>query len=59
MLIHPQFDPIAMQIGPIALYNVEAWILESGASSVDLLGMSFLKRLASVEQKSGTLVLRR
>ena len=48
-----------MQIGAIALYNVDAWILEGGASSVDLLGMSFLKRLASVEQKSGTLILRR
>jgi aspartyl protease family protein len=48
-----------MQIGSIALYNVDAWVLDGGASNVDLLGMSFLKRLASVEQKSGTLVLRR
>ena len=48
-----------MQIGSIALYNVEAWVLDGGASSVDLLGMSFLRRLASVEQKSGQLILRR
>ena len=47
-----------MQIGGIALYNVDAWVLDGGASNVDLLGMSFLKRLASVEQKSGTLILR-
>jgi aspartyl protease family protein len=47
-----------MQVGGIALYNVEAWVLDSGAGNVDLLGMSFLKRLASVEQRSGTLVLR-
>jgi aspartyl protease family protein len=49
----------AMQIGSIALYNVEAWVLDGAAGNVDLLGMSFLKRLASVEQKSGELILRR
>jgi aspartyl protease family protein len=48
-----------MQVGPIALYNVNAWVLDGAASNVDLLGMSFLKRLASVEQKSGQLILRR
>jgi len=48
-----------MQIGSIALYNVDAWVLEGGAGNVDLLGMSFLRRLASVEQKSGELILRR
>jgi len=47
-----------MQIGGIALYNVEAWVLDNAAGNVDLLGMSFLKRLASVEQRAGTLVLR-
>ena len=47
-----------MQIGGIALYNVDAWVLDNGAGNVDLLGMSFLKRLSSVEQKSGQLILR-
>ena len=47
-----------MLIGGIALYNVDAWVLDNGAGNVDLLGMSFLRRLASVEQRSGTLVLR-
>ncbi len=48
-----------MQVGSIALYNVDAWVLDGAAGNVDLLGMSFLKRLSSVEQKSGQLILRR
>jgi aspartyl protease family protein len=47
-----------IQVGSIALYNIDAWVLDGGAGNVDLLGMSFLKRLSSVEQKSGRLILR-
>jgi aspartyl protease family protein len=38
--------------------NVEALILAPEAGDVNLLGMSFLKRLMSVEQRNGALVLR-
>ena len=45
-------------IGPIYLGDVKALVADRNAGAVDLLGMSFLKRLASVEQRSGKLVLR-
>jgi len=45
-------------LGPIYLGDVQALVAERGASPTNLLGMSFLRRLASVEQKSGKLVLR-
>jgi aspartyl protease family protein len=45
-------------IGPIYLGEVKALVAERNAGAVNLLGMSFLKRLASVEQQSGRLVLR-
>jgi aspartyl protease family protein len=45
-------------LGPIFLGGVQALVADRNAGSVDLLGMSFLKRLASVEQKSGRLILR-
>jgi aspartyl protease family protein len=38
--------------------DVEALILSPESGQVNLLGESFLKRLASVEQRNGTLVLR-
>jgi aspartyl protease family protein len=38
--------------------DVEALILAPEAGDVNLLGMSFLKRLVSVEQRNGSLVLR-
>ncbi len=40
------------------LNDVEALILAPDAGEVNLLGESFLKRLLSVEQRNGTLVLR-
>jgi aspartyl protease family protein len=45
-------------IGPIYVGDVKALVAGRNAGAVDLLGMSFLKRLASVEQKSGKLILR-
>ena len=38
--------------------DVEAFILTPEAGDIDLLGESFLKRLTSVEQRSGMLILR-
>jgi predicted aspartyl protease len=38
--------------------DVEALILTPGAGEVNLLGESFLKRLVSVEQRDGVLILR-
>lgn len=46
-------------IGPIYLGDVKALVADRSAGPVELLGMSFLSRLASVEQKSGRLILRR
>jgi aspartyl protease family protein len=45
-------------IGPIYIGEVKALVADRNAGAVNLLGMSFLKRLAGVEQKSGRLVLR-
>jgi aspartyl protease family protein len=45
-------------LGSIYLGNVQALVAAPGAGALNLLGMSFLKRLASVEQRSGKLVLR-
>ena len=38
--------------------DVEALILSPEAGEINLLGESFLKRLVSVEQRNGTLILR-
>ena len=38
--------------------DVEAVVMAPGAGAANLLGASFLKRLASVEQRDGVLVLR-
>jgi len=48
----------AVTIGDIYLPAVQGIVLERRAGRVDLLGMSFLKRLSSVEQKAGRLILR-
>ena len=48
----------AVEIGPIYVGDVQALIAAPSAGPIDLLGESFLKRLASVEQRSGRLVLR-
>jgi aspartyl protease family protein len=47
-----------MTVGPIYLGDVKALVAARDAGAVDLLGMSFLKRLASVEQRSRRLALR-
>lgn len=47
-----------VSLGSIYLGDVEALVAARDAGAIDLLGMSFLKRLASVEQKSGRLILR-
>jgi len=44
-------------IGSITVHNVEAMVTERGALRVNLIGMSFLKRLQRVEVRSGRLVL--
>lgn len=48
----------AVSIGDIYVPAVQGVVFERKAGHVDLLGMSFLKRLSSVEQKSGRLILR-
>jgi aspartyl protease family protein len=48
----------AVEVGPIYVGDVQALIAAPSAGPINLLGESFLKRLASVEQRSGRLVLR-
>ena len=48
----------SVSLGGLYLNDVEALILAPEAGEVNLLGESFLKRLVSVEQRNGTLVLR-
>lgn len=47
-----------MEIGDIRVQSVKAFILPDDQLSVNLLGMSFLSRLESVEARAGELVLR-
>lgn len=47
-----------VSVGDVEMVNVEAVVMPSGATTMNLLGASFLKRLASVEQRDGTLVLK-
>ncbi len=47
-----------VDLGSIYMNNVEALIVDRSAGEVNLLGASFLKRLASVEQRNGMLILR-
>lgn len=47
-----------VSLGSIDMSDVEAVVMAPGAGAADLLGASFLKRLASVEQRAGVLVLR-
>jgi aspartyl protease family protein len=47
-----------VSVGDVSLDDVEAVVLPPGAGGVDLIGASFLKRLASVEQRDGALALR-
>jgi aspartyl protease family protein len=45
-------------IGPIYLGEVQALVAQPGALRFSLLGMSFMRRLSSVEQRAGRLVMR-
>ena len=48
----------SVSLGAIYMNDVQAVVMPPGASSVNLLGASFLKRLVKVEQRDGMLVLR-
>jgi aspartyl protease family protein len=48
----------SLDLGTIYMANVPALIADRGAGEVNLLGASFLKRLAGVEQRNGVLILR-
>lgn len=47
-----------ISLGGIEMDNVQAIVMPSGATTMNLLGASFLKRLASVEQRDGMLLLK-
>jgi aspartyl protease family protein len=47
-----------VSLGGLYMNDVEALILAPEAGDMNLLGEGFLKRLASVEQRDGTLILR-
>jgi aspartyl protease family protein len=49
----------SVSIGPITIRDVEALVAEEGALGVNLLGMSFLKKLSRFEVQRGELVLER
>jgi aspartyl protease family protein len=48
----------AVSVGDIYVPTVQGIVMDRQAGGVNLLGMSFLKRLSRVEQKSGQLILR-
>jgi aspartyl protease family protein len=48
----------SVSFGGLYMNDVQALILAEEAGDVNLLGASFLKRLASVEQRNGVLILR-
>jgi aspartyl protease family protein len=48
----------SVSLGAIYMGDVQAVVMPPGAASINLLGASFLKRLVSVEQRGGVLVLR-
>ncbi len=47
-----------VSLGGLYMNDVEALVLAPEAGEINLLGESFLKRLVSVEQRNGTLILR-
>jgi len=49
----------SVRLGSIEIQNVEAMVLDEGALAQNLLGMSFLRRLARFEFKKGVLELER
>jgi aspartyl protease family protein len=48
----------AVSIGDIYVPSVQGIVMDRPAGSINLLGMSFLRRLSKVEQRSGQLILR-
>ena len=48
----------SMEIGELRLDDVKAFILPDDQLGMNLLGMSFLSRLQSVEAKNGELILK-
>jgi aspartyl protease family protein len=48
-----------VSVGSISVRDVPALVMQSGASSVSLLGMSFLQRLSSFQVSDNRLVLKR
>ncbi|MCC6947479.1 MAG: TIGR02281 family clan AA aspartic protease [Bradyrhizobiaceae bacterium] len=49
----------SVSIGAITIHDVDALVLEEGAIGVNLLGMSFLRKLSRFEVQRGELVLER
>jgi aspartyl protease family protein len=47
-----------VSLGAIEMSDVQAVVLAPGAATMNLLGASFLKRLAAAEQRDGVLVLK-
>ncbi len=47
-----------VSVGSIEMIDVQAVVMSAEAGNIELLGASFLKRLASVEQRDGVLVLK-
>ena len=48
----------SLSLGGLYMNRIEALILAPEAGDVNLIGASFLKRLVSVEQRDGVLILR-
>jgi aspartyl protease family protein len=48
----------AIEVGPLRVVNVTAFVLADELLSVNLLGMSFLSRLESVEARGGEMILK-
>lgn len=46
-----------VRIGDVVVYDVEALVLQAGALSTNLVGMSFLRRLSRFEVRSDVVVL--
>jgi aspartyl protease family protein len=49
---------VGVSVGDVYVPEVQALVLERQAGPINLLGMSFLRRLAAVEQRQGMLILR-
>ncbi|MFK8253458.1 retropepsin-like aspartic protease family protein [Ancylobacter terrae] len=49
----------SVRVGPITVSNIDALVAEPGALGVNLLGMSFLRRLQRFEVSGGLLLLER